>query len=66
MKIEMRQDACSQIVSVKIEIPREFMVDECEPYGSPEMCDLITCEQGIGIIEDAVLMALHLKRKPNI
>lgn len=48
---------------IVIEVTDQFLRSECEQYGPLAMCDLITEEQGIGIITDAVLMAMHLKLK---
>lgn len=45
-------------------ISRNYIIDLCEPYGSDELCSLISPEQGMAITRDAILMALHLKLKP--
>ena len=63
MEIEMINSAEDDSIEFSITVTSSFMRHECEPYGDPRLCALITREQGFGIIEDAVLMAMHLKRK---
>ena len=67
MEIESWRNEETQTVYWRIEIPRSYIIDKCEPYaeaGSP-MLDAITPEQGMAIVKDAVLMAMHLKESPN-
>ena len=62
MEIERRDHAHDGSIEIRITVSKAFLED-CEPYGPPELCSLITEEQGLGIIEDAILTAMHLKRK---
>jgi len=67
MEIQAWKNEATGTRYLRIEIPERFVVEQCEPYapaGSP-ILELITHEQGIGIIQDAVLMAMHLKLRKD-
>lgn len=71
MNIERYTDIENGEYHLHITLPMDFINHECEPYGDAELCKLITHEQGMQIIMDAILMAMHLKLKnpdtnPNI
>jgi hypothetical protein len=63
MKIEVTEDLETREKQILITMSDEYLMNACEPYDTPEFCALITPSQGMGIIEDAVLMAMHLKRR---
>lgn len=63
MNIEITRNSQTDDILLTAKITRTYIIDSCEPYGCDELCNLITNEQGMGIIEDAILMALHLKLK---
>lgn len=62
MEIIITDDPSRDERRIVITISGVFVANDCEPYGPPEICKLITDEQGLGIIEDAVLMAMRLRR----
>lgn len=63
MNIEIQKNEATGDVTLVAKIPRDYVASDCEAYGPIELCDLITPEQGFGIIEDAILMAMHMKRR---
>lgn len=63
MKIDFYKNHATGETIWHIKVSDQFVASECEPYapvGSP-ILDAITNEQGLGIVTDAILMAMHLK-----
>lgn len=60
MKIESRQDIATRKRFIIIEIEEDYLINKCQPHPAAE---LITAEQGLGIITDAVLLAMGLELK---
>lgn len=61
MKIELHQDHSTRKRFIFIEIEEDYFLEKCQPHPAAE---LITFEQGMGIITDAVLLAMGLELKP--
>lgn len=64
MKIEVRRTPENDGHIVKATFDEGFLQTHCEPLPY-EMRQLITREQGLGIITDAILMAYGYQLKPN-
>lgn len=60
MFIEMRDDVENNRMVFTITVPREHIVGKCQAHPAAH---LITPEQGAGIIEDAILLAMGLELK---
>lgn len=61
MNIEIHKDECTGDITLTAKMSRDYLCNDCESYGPIELCDLITQEQAFGIIEDSILMAMHMK-----
>ena len=61
MEIDVQKDALTRETVLKITVSQEFIATQCRPL--PEgFASLINLEQGFGIIEDAVLMAMKMEK----
>lgn len=62
MKIEIREDPGNDQFIFKAAVPRSYLIEKCQRHPA---ADLITPDQAMGIIEDAVLMALGMELTPK-
>jgi len=64
MKVFVQQLVADNSVRIIMECPEMWLKDNCERLPL-EIAEMITAEQGIGIIQDAVIMAMGYKRNQS-
>lgn len=64
MKIMVQPLVAENSVRITIECPQPWLNANCEPLPTG-LAELITTEQGIGIIQDAVIMAMGYQKKES-